>query len=297
MTIAKVSPIDSRSVRAAFVGKQLVMPIAASVLLAAGGLKLAEILMTSAGTVVPNRNTFLVAAQVALACWMLMGTWARQAHYSAVAAFALFAGISLYKGLLGYQSCGCFGGLKINPWITFVFDGAMIAALLLARPPQEHAEQSGWRVAYAVLAVLALPALMYVVAARTTILRESGQLIGDGAVVILEPDEWPGRVFPLVRHIDIGSKLAEGKWRVVLYHYDCPECRRELPKHEQLARGGERVALIELPPLAPPGQDPVPRNTACTRGRLSRAKQWFVQTPVSIELADGRVTAVSTPKD
>jgi hypothetical protein len=49
------------------------------------------------------------------------------------------------------------------------------------------------------------------------------------------------------------------------------------------------VALIEMPPYATATTDPVPRDTACVRGRLSQVKEWFAQTPVAFETGEGVV--------
>jgi hypothetical protein len=41
---------------------------------------------------------------------------------------------SLYMGLTGQKDCGCFGIVKVNPWITFIFDIACVTILVLTRP-------------------------------------------------------------------------------------------------------------------------------------------------------------------
>jgi len=39
-----------------------------------------------------------------------------------VTCFSVFCGVTLYKGLAGATSCGCFGQLSVNPWYTLAAD-------------------------------------------------------------------------------------------------------------------------------------------------------------------------------
>ncbi|MCX7425798.1 MAG: hypothetical protein NTW96_09300 [Planctomycetia bacterium] len=66
--------------------------------------------------------------------WLLANLLPKWTHRAAVACFALFAAVSLYKALSGHASCGCFGRVEVNPSYTFVLDGAAVLALLRWRP-------------------------------------------------------------------------------------------------------------------------------------------------------------------
>jgi hypothetical protein len=44
-----------------------------------------------------------------------------------------------------------------------------------------------------------------------TTLSDAGEIIGDGKIVVLEPEKWIGKRFPLLDYIDIGDRLKEGK--------------------------------------------------------------------------------------
>lgn len=78
----------------------------------------------------------LVQAECLLGLWLLSGLHARTAWRVTLATFACFAAFSLYQGWVGQTSCGCFGALRVNPWVAFALDGFVITALILARPPQ-----------------------------------------------------------------------------------------------------------------------------------------------------------------
>lgn len=125
-------------------------------------------------------------------------------------------------------------------------------------------------------------------------ISDEGVFLGGGEIVVLEPETWTGKRFPLLAHIDRGERLANGHWIVLLYHHDCPQCLETLPRYEALAETAAddrvpSVALVEVPPFGPSDNLPLSR---AHRARLRDTKDWFVQTPTEILLADGTVTAV-----
>ena len=78
---------------------------------------------------------FQVEFELALGIWLLSGVFKRLAWLAALACFGLFCCVTLYKGLTGTASCGCFGTVHVNPWITlFVIDLPAVFALNLFRP-------------------------------------------------------------------------------------------------------------------------------------------------------------------
>jgi hypothetical protein len=132
---------------------------------------------------------------------------------------------------------------------------------------------------------------------------ESGVIVGDDQLVILEPETWIGREFPLFKHIDIDHQLAEGDWIVLVYHHECPKCREVLRDVERLAvemaaRGNRaRVALIEVPPFAPNEVWGHRRMSLFNYGRFSNSREWFVETPLWLRLEEGTVVGVSRSGD
>jgi hypothetical protein len=61
-----------------------------------------------------------------------------------------------------------------------------------------------------------------------------------------------------------------------------------VPQYAQLAMQ-EQVALVEVPPY---GDSHASANSALHLARLSDDRDWFIQTPVETQLADGLVIAV-----
>lgn len=90
-----------------------------------------------------DQNTILVSPRLRFAVMeaegllglLLLSGWAKRAAWCfAVAFFLVVAGFSLYLGLIGQSSCGCFGRIHVSPWNAFALDLACLAVLGLCRP-------------------------------------------------------------------------------------------------------------------------------------------------------------------
>ncbi len=101
---------------------------------------------------------FQVEFELALGIWLLSGVLKRLAWLAALTCFSLFCCVTLYKGLIGATSCGCFGRIHVNPWITLAMIDLPAAVLLWALRPAMvsanpahslrvslHAAQSSWQ--------------------------------------------------------------------------------------------------------------------------------------------------------
>ena len=150
----------------------------------------------------------------------------------------------------------------------------------------------------AVALVVGIPGALAMAMYRPATLMADGTIVGRGGVVVLEPETWVGKRFPLIEHIDIGGQLAYGDWLVVLYRHDCPGCQELLSGLAKDAAAwdmdplGTRLALIELPPYGSSSVDPV--LSGFTLGRLAGPWKWAVATPTEITLTNGRVVNAST---
>ncbi len=299
----------SRSGRLA--GYDVVRIVLGLVLLTAAALKGYQLATEPvAETSLLTSRWFLIGAvefELFFGLWLWRGLYPRWTWPAALLCFSGFGCIALYKALSGEASCGCFGNVPVNPWYTFVLDVAAVGSLFGWRPKRGTSGASEFfsRAPLSAAGVtafwlaLGIPAALAMASHSAAIVTASGDIVGDSDFVILEPEEWIGKRFPLLAYTDIGSELIQGDWVVILYHYDCPKCQKAIEKYDLLSRElavrGERsrVALIELPVYAPAGDSSITRTSRFVFGRLDAAKEWFVETPLVLELSKGMVSNVS----
>ncbi len=295
-------------------GYDVVRIVLGLLLLVAAGLKGHELATSPvAGTGLLDSRWFLIGVvefELFFGLWLLAGIYPRWTWAAALSCFCLFASVSLWKAISGDASCGCFGKVPVDPWYTFTLDALAVAALFRFRLASGR-----WRVAWdfrsprfrvigvaAIWLLVGIPAAAAMSAYEPVMLSEDGAILGDGILVILEPEKWTRKRFPLLPHIEdyperlmpgelpLRERLAEGNWIVVLYQRDCPKCLEEMPKYEQLACRSAAdptapgVALIEVPAYGEAGSLKRSPNAVCALGRLSDEKEWLVETPVKLLL-------------
>jgi thiol-disulfide isomerase/thioredoxin len=303
-------------------------------LLVAGGVKLYQLLTDPGlGVLYGSRwtQTAVVEYEVILGLWVLSGigfSWGRRI---ALATFVGFGCVSLYLGLSGEASCGCFGRVTVNPWWTLALDTALALLLVAVKPRADRSvaesavtpgRSSRLPAVVGVASVGALAGVLMVPIAlwRPGTASASADSIAGSRFVLLEPEEWVDKPFPLAEYIDMGERgrLLRGSWVMMFYHHGCPKCQQVLPEYERLAEelkrsgAGIEVAVIEVPRFGPgtgtgtlpagPGAVPADRGgekepVALVLGRLSRDKDWFIKTPCEVRVTAGRVTAVTTNED
>jgi len=248
----------------------------------------------------------LVECELLLGVWLLSGIFARRCRQVVLAVFAVFAIVALQKGFSGESSCGCFGRLDINPWWTFGLDLLVLGTLWNWNPIQAHTQEAtdktlrtgvSWRapVVAGLLLLVGVPVSIKMLMADPATLTKAGTIVGDGKLVILEPETWIGQPLPIATHIDIGDQLLEGEWILVLFHHDCPKCQEALPRYEELAQqliqngSNTRIAAVEVPPYG----EKTKHAVASLYGRLTDKQEWFVQAPVEIVVEGGIVRGAS----
>jgi len=216
--------------------------------------------------------------------------------------------LSFFLGISGKESCGCFGIAHVSPWWTFGIDAALASSLFTWNPQHvKHGIESGSsRPRFTAQAFFTVPAGFAVIGIPILSIAfwqpesESpmGNSFANNRFVLLEPEKWIGRPFPLVRHIHMAEHecLSQGSWLLVLYHHDCPKCQQALPRYERrakelkMANDETIIALIEMPPYGPAI---LSDNPLFHHGRLSDSKEWLIMTPAEVRLIDGQVTAAT----
>jgi thiol-disulfide isomerase/thioredoxin len=256
---------------------------------------------------------FQVEFELAVGIWFLSGLFRKTAWLAAVCCFSLFSVVSFYKGITGAASCGCFGPVHLNPWITlFAIDLPAVIALWISRPKLSFGLTPTWAFTAGrgfikglvreftvpwpstprLTATICIGLATLCLTTPILALNEPAKITS--TYEVLEPETWVGKELPILEHTDIADSLKQGTWVVLFYHYDCPDCAKAIPTYEQMARelAGDkdflRVAFIEVPPYRP---EPISEASPCILGRLADAKQWFITTPAVALLVDGEVTA------
>lgn len=290
-------------------GPRVVMLVLAAVLLAAAGLK-AHQLSTSPviGKGLLNQRWFLAALtefELVLGVWLLSGLYRRLAWAVTVACFLAFTAAAFQKGLAGESSCGCFGKLPVPPWVMLIVDVFAVAMLVYWRPDLRRpaaAVVKHFRLRLAGSAGLAaaagIPIALAMAAYQPGAISETGEILGEGRFVVLNVGSWRDKPLPLLRHVDIGEKLAQGKWTAILYHHDCPYCQEQLPKCTETAKkaGAQRIAFVEMSPYAPAGKGIAPTGPQCIHGKLSSIREWVVQTPAVVVMDSAIVISAQEAK-
>jgi hypothetical protein len=293
-------------------GYDVVRIVLATVLLLAGGLKAHQLATEPViGTGALDSRWLLMATvefELFFGIWLLSGILPKLTWAAALGLFALFTCVSFYKAISGHATCGCFGRVPVNPWYTTTLDVSIVFSLLRWRPKGQeslfsvnlrHLPQRAAGV-LATWLMVGLPAAFAMGSYSDTTLSDAGDLIGNGTIVVLEPEKWIGKRFPLLDYIDIGDKLREGEWLVLLYHPDCPDCQRaikELSHETPVGAKQMRVALIEVPPYDNTKSYVGLLGVGFVLARLSNEREWFVTTPTTLQLNGGEVVTSNVDTD
>ncbi len=269
---------------------------AALLLISAALLKAAELLSTSAW---PNPvgwsdwlSVLQIGAEMALGIALFKGVCRQVMHWLALCLFIALSSYAFYKATSGATSCGCFGALRVHPWWTFFIDATVSLGLLISlpRPAEDAASVVKGRTKRFGKLLTACVAIIIVLAGVHTV-GNTRQFIAvartANGINVLEPVAWTGKKMPIAEYIDID--MTHGDWTMVFHQHDCPACQSLLPHYERLAKGGQQVALIEVPPYGDRES-----SVNAVYGRLEDSRQWFVNTPTEVRLYNGVVTAVET---
>ncbi len=246
----------------------------------------------------------LTQLEFAWSIWLLSGLFSVLAWKITAVGFAIFTVVTFYNAITGAGSCGCFGNVHINPWITLLaIDIPVLVLLLFFRPQKGGGAGRGFdlkkfNLACFVFLAVCIPSTYAMVTFKATTVSQDGEIVGESDNVLLEPETWVGNPLPILKYIDIKDHLAVSNWVVTLFHHDCPKCQETLPVYQEMANefaGNDDVfqfAFIELPPY---GDYDVSIESDAKYGKISDEKEWLVTTPSLLFLREGEV--VSTWKE
>jgi hypothetical protein len=243
---------------------------------------------------------FVVETEILFALLLLSEVWRQWTWLISLFCFVAFFIVSVMKGLSGESSCGCFGIVTVNPWITALYDTIIVIILVVFREPINFdfklsiLNRKKLIIVLMLWFVLAIPVLF----AMLSLKQQPHATLGtefisfdDKPMIVLKPETWISKQFPLttrfVQQINI-EILEKGNWTVILIHNDCPKCLQLI---SDLERTAENIAIVEIPS----GSTAVSLKTPFPYFKLDENNDWFVTTPYIVKLSDGICVSVNEP--
>ncbi|RKY20497.1 MAG: hypothetical protein DRP62_08540 [Planctomycetota bacterium] len=289
---------------------QIVMVVTGSVLIAAAGLKVHHLLtepIISEGFW-ESWEFFLIQIplELGLGIWLVSGLFRKAAWAVATISFGLFIAVTLQKGLIGAESCGCFGRVHVNPWITLsAVDIPLFVMLLIFRPKGQKLFPPPWPSAKHFFGVAVPTFILIAVSMPVLILNKPPDKTDKYEVV--KAEEWTGgrtanekqtaqnpaaEEWPMLKYIDIAESLRSNIVVVTLYNTECDNCHNAILTYDRMSRdmandNSIRFAFVEIPPYSSQRDSIVPVDTPCLTGKLDSSKEWYIKTPLIVALHDG----------
>ncbi|MHC5116889.1 MAG: MauE/DoxX family redox-associated membrane protein [Planctomycetota bacterium] len=123
---------------------KIVMTLAGLLLIVATVLKFQEMLSICIPSWQVNKLGFWesyeffliqIPLEFALGVWLVSGLFRKAAWSAGLVCYLGFIGVTLTKAITGAESCGCFGQIHVNPWITLAaIDVPLFLLLAIFRP-------------------------------------------------------------------------------------------------------------------------------------------------------------------
>jgi hypothetical protein len=136
-----------------------------------------------------------IPAEFALGVWLVSGLFRKAAWLAGTAAYCLFIAVTLRLALMGAESCGCFGQVHVNPWVTlFSIDIPFTVLLLIFRPQGHKLLPPPWpNVAHAIAAAVPIFAALLFTAPALVAFRPDFKQPEDWtpATPVTRPDPMP----------------------------------------------------------------------------------------------------------
>ena len=187
-------------------------------------------------------SVLLVMSELMLAAWLFSGHRQRLAWISSMATFGVFGLTATLNALLGSRSCGCFGVIEVNPWLTGPLDAVIVMTLFIARP----------RLAVVHASVVQPVASNAFYGDSSSVFRErafatvmSLCIVGLLFFVLSDFSLQQRPREPIVSDV-LPAELRKGKWEVTMVRATCPACAAHLRQHHGTLKGGtsNRALLV-----------------------------------------------------
>lgn len=205
-------------------------------------------------------------------------------------AFVVFDVILI--GMLGEDSCGCFGSsVTLKPETMLAIDTALLVLLLVTRPwGMARRRVSGLLVAASAAVGVALPWIfdreVRLPEGELTAVNSDGTIetVPENAWLELDIESWVGKSLydtPLATYLDLGSVVPDGLW--VLYRDTCDHCAKHLAELATSEVGERYITLVRLAERTDNEANRVvhlmPEGGFVQRLELPDSMTYFIQTP------------------
>jgi hypothetical protein len=230
------------------------------------------------------------------------------ARWTGLLMLGLFMPVLVGDLLLGASSCGCFGALKVSPWITLVTDVTFFFGLaVLGRGEPRLAWKqriSASRVVAAGVLCLASVAVAFGLpspAVGSNGVDQGADVTASGApslsadgYYLPDYETWIGQQF---LNLEIAAwtqglpaDLVSGQHYVIFFRKDCEHCHElmEVYFSGPLEWPTTAIAVPERSGWPTENLQPFPCGD-CSLAELPAGIDWFMKTPVLVRLSDGLV--------
>lgn len=221
-------------------------------------------------------------AEVLLGLWLLACVRPVAARCAAGSCFMAFLAVSLAKALAGESSCGCFGRLAVDPWLTAGFDAAVVACLGMTLPLRSLTVR--WTTACFAVAIAAC-------VGGVTHLVSVAPRHGEVAAEPIDPRSWLGRPFDDSAVQWQRGKIDEGEWYVAFSRSECATCRQEIERLREV------VSRTQEGPAASVAVIEASSGEAVGDGRLRPGSRLAAPTPLILRVRDGTVVGYAHTAD
>ena len=255
---------------------------------------------------------FSIAAELIVAGVMVLVP--PLARWVGVAVLATFVPVLIGDLMLGASSCGCFGAVKVSPWVTLVMDVTFLHGLLVLgrrvpglalKPalPTPNVLAAGIWSLLSVVVAFGIPAngssgVGTVGDSVVGAVGDAGLELPADGYYLPQYDDWIGRPFQQLEItswiLNLPENIGIGPQYILFYRKDCEHC------HELMELYFNDVLSVSTTAVAVPDRDGFPTENLqpfacpeCWVTELPAGIDWFLQTPVLVRLADGVVECVS----
>lgn len=189
---------------------------------------------------------------------------------------------NLRLAVMGINDCGCFGPLSLKPIHTIAIDAVCLTMAWLSTSEDT---------------VLTRPSLVAIFVAIAIVGPLNFVKFRDINITIrkmsVQCDLESGKPFQFASHIVGGSEFMKGKWKLLFFRSNCPDCVAALEELNSSRDSDKQmqIAVVEIPPL---GNNPI-QSIRARYSYLDPQIEWEISTPMRIGLSDGLVSEIECP--